>query len=704
MPGGGNRPDLPFYERRRVNSPVLSDARQRRTLEMQQHLLSTIQADKSVVTISEAAKAAGITRQTIKNWCDRDPDFKEKWEKAKQFLKNRKKALQIDRSLIYDPDAVRIPDPMDFAEWRRTYIGRQTPPHHEALVKALEDETNSIVIMLGPPGMGKDTTAGDLALMSAVYNPGLRIAWLMESSDFSVRRIKQRIVPYLTDERAYDHAPPGEDSVKPEGSLIEDFGPFKAKTGMVYPDGEKVKATRWTDNEVYFLNSKTKEADPNLWATGIHGSTYGSRIELGIVSDPFTKENQTTDLVMGRQLDFITGTFLSRLDDYGRALFLGTRIKDNDNWERLIDMLVEDAPILYQDGHMTKYANGVCVIIIPAIQVDDDGNEVSYWPEKFPLESRYVMPWGEELLVKDLTPQQMLELAEKGARRRRGLYEIRDRDPIGFETMYQQSPPRETTGDFSEAVLEAAEDETRTFGAYRPSEVLISGVDPARKAGAASATVAVDVENQTITVIDAFYGENLGIIGIKQKLIMRTLALWNPLYLGYEINKEAAVLDDSLIVDALEQSGTTVYRHTTHSGNRSKGPFSVASLSFYMRTGTIRFPTQTAEDRRKTDQLKAHFRNWDSRSHAQGRTRPGQARHNPDDLAFAVWIACVKAVQYLERGAKQQPPSRPVPRAVKQRWERMRNQTARLPDQRNTRHERPDIMDLVTIAGSHYAD
>lgn len=697
---GGNAPDKPFYERvRAYDDANIDHAATRKRLEKQNRWLTLLDEGDHFTRLEEVSEAAGYPHATVLSWRKLDQVFAKQYAKANELLKNRRKKIaRTPGPLVVDRDKPLPPD-MPFADWRRHYLGRATPPHHQWIVQAWEDKTNNVVVVLAPPGAGKDTTCGDLLAKNVCYNRSLRAAWFMESETFSRRRIAERIVPYLTDKNVYKRPPLGSDSTKPEGSLIADFGPFKWRPGMVDQGGNPVVKTTWTKNEIYFVHSDAPEADPNLWASGIEGATYGSRIDELYGSDWFTVENQRSPTTMDGQLAWVFGTAFSRLDDRGRALIMGTRVKRGDNYERMLDKLIGDAPVIHQDGYYTKYGNGVATIIVPAIQHDSDGNEVSYWPGRFSLRSYMELPNGDRRFTDEIDEDELHALAAQGASRVRGLYEIRAQDPVMFETMYQQNPPADATGDFSDVVLETACDDTRTYEVAYPDEVVIVGADPARTAGAAWAALAVSREKGTVTVIDTFFGTNLGITGIKQKLVLHPLAKWAPLYYGYEINKEAAVLDDTLIKQAFSDFSTTLYRHQTHSANRSVGDLSLPSLSFYMRSGILRLPYRTAEDRRRTDTLKTHFQAFDTASHAAGRTRPGQKNHTPDDLAFAVWIAFIKAWKYLEGGKRREAVTTAVPRAVRQKWDRLsRQRRAERTGRDSVRHATPSISDAVSIA------
>ncbi len=94
--------------------------------------------------------------------------------------------------------------------------------------------------------------------MESAFDRNRRVAWIMESAEFSIRRLGERISPYLTDRRVYDQAPQGPGCRKPARNLIDDFGPFAWKIGMRYPDGEKIPSPTWTKHSMYFLGRESE--------------------------------------------------------------------------------------------------------------------------------------------------------------------------------------------------------------------------------------------------------------------------------------------------------------------------------------------------------------------------------------------------------------------------------------------------------------
>lgn len=646
---------------------------------------------KQGATFLEASAKAGVADATARNWRKRYPLFGEFCEKAMGV--NARARAQLDearrREVLATAGKVagQAPRPPrgSLSDFKMRYFGRPTPPHQELIHEALEDYTNLYVFIFGPPGMGKDTTAGDYCAWEAAPDTaGKTVAWFMESKDFSERRFS-RLDQYLTDPRAYANKPsktPG--GRKPEGSLITDYGPFKWEAGMVWPDGSEVRKKSWSAHSKYFVEVDAPEQDPNLWATGVQGSTYGSRIKTCVCSDIFTKENQESPTERERSYTWTTGTLDTRLDDDGRLVVIGTMLPIENNYERLLDDYTEGARVVYEKqgptphSTLVKYSNGVAVVKVKAIAADPEtGEETSFWPDMFPLHDTLVTHGGKKLWnVDELSIERLRALtAMDGAKLRRGLRGRRARDPKGFAAMYQQERERSgETADFTDEVLEAAKDEKRSFGEARTHELIVVGVDPARVYGASWVALAVDRREGTVTLCDFFWGKELGYAGMRTRLVVEPITKWNPIWYVYETNADGALLEDALIQEFLSETGVSIDRSPT---NRERGLADVgpASIAPYMRTGEFRIPAATAQDRQKFDQIKTQFKAWDQGTHSN-RKKPGQTGHYPDDIAMAAWKAWTKARTLLEDRRKDHGIRAPLPEGLRRKWDRMMKKAA----------------------------
>lgn len=639
----------------RVTEQYLTE--EKRPVDTQRQILGLIRAG---ARIEEACRKLGVDPSTFRTWRNRYPDFLEEAERAKAIgAQARDQMVRLEN--VYDPEQFRGKEVPGIVEFRRDFIGRPTPWHQQLVVDAWEDQTNQFVVCLMPPEAGKDTLAGDIALRESI-DRDLRISWVMESANFSARRLN-RLERYYWDQRAYT-APRGPGCVKPIKTVFGEYGQFKWEKGLAYPDGEKVAQPKWTQNELYFLG-RDNEADPNLWATGVDGAMYGARIDRGIVSDPFTQENQQSPTMRAAQMGWITGTFLSRFGDEGRGLFLGTRVAEWDNWGKLIDMLVAGSPIISQDQFTTKYASGVAVVIVPAILYDENGEEKSFWPERFALDS-HLAKGGSKVPLDGLSGEEIKDYAKKGYRTVTGLRGLRNRLGTRFETMYQQNPASSTGGEFPLDLLNRCDDYTRTFGQFKPGSTLILGIDPAFRGGAA--WVLWEWNGQTLTAIDFYFGKDIGLTGLRELLLVDPITKYHPRYAVYETNRENSVLEHPEVLEAVKHSRTILKGAPTHWMNRGVGELRVAAMSEDMARGVIRIPAATSDDRHRSDLFKTHFLAWDQ--DATLRQEGSKAnRHLEYDIAMAAWVGWVLFKrQFVIESADEKVQPRAVSRQAQRSW------------------------------------
>lgn len=647
-------------------------------------------------TVADALRALHMTEAKFYRWRRRDPVWD---EQIKGFTRERTDPKEAN---TYDPDRP-LPDKGSFVSWRQKYLGRPCWKHHEVMAELALDSTVRALFCFLPPGAGKDTTLNDLVgYVKCDDRSYTRVAWIMETEKFSMRRLSERLAPYFTNPHAYDVAPidtPG--GSKPKATLIEDFGPFKWEKGLKYPDGTRVPEATWNKSEMRFLASaRAPEADPDIWATGVKGQLYGARVGLMIFSDIFTQENSREPTIVEDRVAWCKGTAKSRLDSRGKLWVIGTCLENNMGYDLLQENWIKDSPIVEvkEDGPITivRHANGTVVMTCKAIWVDENGEEQSFWEPKFPLHDMWMNDdTGEMFPIDQFGWEKAREL---GLTRVDGLTTIRDADPKLFEATHQQNPQQDAElFDFTDDVLDLCDDPLRSYGQIYPHERLVVATDPARTGGAAWALLAVDVEQETITVADYRIYSKLGLQGIKTKLVREPIVLWSPESFCYEVNHEEGVLYDYEVQQMFKDFGVEIVHHTT-GHNRSDDVVGVASLARDMRRHTIRFPAATPNDRARTMQVKQAFKNWDAASAAR---RPTRVRRNaPDDLCMAIWIGIIsKCRGILER--KHRRPARgnqQVPEVVRRRWrKRQVPQTQQQPEREEARPQYRDAGSLQAL-------
>jgi len=248
-----------------------------------------------------------------------------------------------------------------------------------------------------------------------------------------------------------------------------------------------------------------------------------------------------------------------------------------------------------------------------------------------------------------------------------GLYGIRgdSEDKLRwFATAYQQAPPSGVGGEFPLSLLDRCDDFAYSYGMWVPGSTLVLGIDPARTGGAA--WVLWGWDGETMRVVDWFFGVNIGVTGLREKLLVDPISRYQPRYAIYESNRETSVLEHPQVVEVTQMARTELKGVPTTHMNRGIGELRVASMSLDMGSALIRFPAANAEDRKRSDTLKEHFLNWDQRERM--RKVDSQVRqHIPDDLAMAAWVGWVKLKQII--GIKREAlPTRRVAASVARSW------------------------------------
>ena len=132
---------------------------------LQQRVVDLIEGSGRV---GESVRRAGVKEDTFFTWRKRDPVFDRRCQLALE-VGRRVRRVSEGSSAVFDPSR-RLPSAPGLVRARLDYVGRPTPEHHRPVFEAWEDRTNLAVVVLGPPGSGKDTTAGDIVLLESAFN------------------------------------------------------------------------------------------------------------------------------------------------------------------------------------------------------------------------------------------------------------------------------------------------------------------------------------------------------------------------------------------------------------------------------------------------------------------------------------------------------------------------------------------------------
>jgi hypothetical protein len=234
------------------------------------------------------------------------------------------------------------------------YVLRKKPArHHLIWITRLVTGNSSDILhliagenleILAPRGSAKSTIIGAWCAWVIGHNPAIRIIYTSYSQSVALSR--SRLIKRLIEKKQYQE---------------------------VFP--HIVKGDRWadTDWEINKLKAGVSDAaiesDYTFYAVGITGSITSRRSDL-IIYDDIIKSSKSIENPDVRQkiLDNVGEVIQPTIVPGGREVSIGTRFRPDDI-------------------HSTEFIpeNGWQVVEQSAIEIDEVGEEVSYWPERFEL-------------------------------------------------------------------------------------------------------------------------------------------------------------------------------------------------------------------------------------------------------------------------------------------------------------------------------
>lgn len=252
---------------------------------------------------------------------------------------------ELDRMLRQAQRRLAKEDPATFIE----YVTGQPPyRHHMAMIDFAIDIVNRKAkgVVLEPRGAGKTTilTIGFLPWLIAT-RPDIRIG-LFSQKDKKAEAMSEAIMNTV--------------STSPE--FIEVFGNLRG-------------SHKWTASEWLVKGSPHYRTNNRTIVTGGAAQSSGAvsrRFDL-LILDDVLDENNTATLDQREKVErWFWKTLKPAQAAEGCAiLVIGTRWAEGDLYQQLIEV--------------NKWES----LVIPAITEDADGNDVSYWPEVWPLERLY---------------------------------------------------------------------------------------------------------------------------------------------------------------------------------------------------------------------------------------------------------------------------------------------------------------------------
>jgi hypothetical protein len=504
-------------------------------------------------TIQDSVDFLGVSRGWWEKNGERDPSWKQRAQDIRQG-----DAGQDDILLDY-PDISH----MSYSQFSEEYLGLKVFEHQVPIVAALEDGNINKTIVNGFPESGKSTHVSlGYILYRICLNPDLRVALVSKTgtqADALLRRLKR----YMTEEHLYEDT---------DRNLIQDFKGFKPDHTSSHP---------WSSDRITVRQRRSGERDPTVQALGIGDQIYGTRIDLLVLDDALTLENQQTEQRREKLDSWFLQEAASRAHK-GEIIVVGTRIHPDDNFQSWRKAWANDPHATFID--------------IPAI-ITVRGEERSVWPEYWPLEGGM-----------------LYDEFNKIERYQKGLHDIRtEMEALGswrWRLIYQQEDVSIDATIFSQEIIDRAVElgKDRSLGTVFPHETLVLGVDPAITGRAAAVLLAYDPRTRRRTVVDLWVGDHLGATGVREKLLYQFWERYHPQRTLVEVNYAPTLLADLVLRDRAETAGTLLLEHKTYGRGKRRGSindeeYGIASCAPLLAGGLYVLPSATPADIHKLQPL-----------------------------------------------------------------------------------------------------
>jgi predicted phage terminase large subunit-like protein len=236
--------------------------------------------------------------------------------------------------------------PTDVYAYGEYVFGYEAHAHHREMIDAIDYalEAKENIVILMPRGSAKTTWGNTIKLSHYIsthrdIRVGLISNTAKQSNDFS------RAIRYTLEANEYQH---------------ELFGNLRS-------------SSKWTDVEWLRDGSRWHGSkDVTLYSAGAGGAIISKRFDVIICDDILDEENTSTPEAREKIERWFWKVLRPCLVPGGVIIIFGTRWAEDDLYQRLTD------PV-------EKGGKGWRSVVVQAIQKDEEGEEISYWPEIWPL-------------------------------------------------------------------------------------------------------------------------------------------------------------------------------------------------------------------------------------------------------------------------------------------------------------------------------
>lgn len=263
-------------------------------------------------SVADAMKAVHRTIKAYENWRSSDPEFKTRIDHIREQRK-----LSGDNSNRADLHK------LDFAEWRRTFLGQDTYPHQQEWIDLIEGrepalrpgeylekaDPNRIIINVPPFHAKSQTLTIEYSTYRICMDPNVRIIIVSKRQDQANKflyAIKQRLTSSNWSALQSAYAPDG------------GFRPVRGEG-------------KWGANSLYVAGADSGEKDPTVEALGLGAQIYGARADLIILDDCVVLSNAGE---FEKQIQWLESEVESRVRS-GIIAVIGTRLATSDLYSEL---------------------------------------------------------------------------------------------------------------------------------------------------------------------------------------------------------------------------------------------------------------------------------------------------------------------------------------------------------------------------------
>jgi hypothetical protein len=581
--------------------PLIKD-----TVEAKTKVLSHV---REGISVKQAMGLVGRQEGTLRQWLSRDAKFASALEDAKEEGATRD--LSGDKFSF------------EFADFSKIFLNSGVFPHQQNWVDVLEgrppswlhpsmtyepsDDKTRLLINVPPEHAKSTTITVNYSTYKICMDPDntriIVISKTLTKAQEFVYSIKQRLTHPMWAKMQATYAPPG---------------------------GWREDADSWKANAITLSRNST-EKDPTVQALGIGGQVYGARANLIILDDCVTGANAHE---WEKQLEWIQKEVITRLDDEGVLLVLGTRFAANDLYREIRN-----------PKHWSNGKSPFTYFAMPAVLEfkDDPKNWVTLWPKtdqksgtKEPNADGSYTKWNGPALY-----------------RRRG-----EVTPSTWALVYQQQDIQENSI-FAPACVQGSINGMRRVGALRPNLpghpsggdfYTIMGIDPAMTGNTAAVVMAFERGTQKRYILDVHNMQDPD--PQKIRALMEDWANKYPINeMRIEINahQKSYALDTELN-QYFASRGVQIRSHYT-SKNKWDETFGVAGMASLF--GTLRdgkhqddnlIELPSSENNEHVKALINQLITWD----------PNARRSQKTDCVMALWFCEIRAKELVQQSGFMQ--------------------------------------------------